>query len=91
MFDVWERLVPPWAAAVHALPDSVNIAEVFKDKNTQRDSYQSLGSLINDDGEVNKNGKKTVGLDWQNNNFARASSFFVHFSAVTARLGRENA
>ena len=91
MFDVCERLVPPWAAAVHALPDSVNIAEVFKDKNTQRDSCQSLGSLSKDDGEVNKNGKKTVGLDWQNNNFARASSFFVHFFAVTARLGRENA
>ena len=49
---------PPWAAAVHTLPDSVNIAEVFKDKNTQRDSYQSLGSLSNDDGEVNENGKK---------------------------------
>ena len=91
MFNVCERLVPPWAAAVHALPDSVNTAEVFKDKNTQRDSCQSLGSLSKDDGEVNKNGKKTLGLDWQNNNFARASSFFVHFPAVTARLGRENA
>ena len=91
MFDVCERLVPPWATAVHALPDSVNIAEVFTDKNTQRDCYQSLGSLSNDDGEVNENGKKTAGLDWQNNNFARASSFFVHFFAVTARLGRENA
>ena len=44
MFDVCERLVPPWATAVHALPDSVKIAEVFKDKNTQKDSYQSLGS-----------------------------------------------
>ena len=30
-------------------------------------------------------------LDWQNNNFARASRFFVHFFAVTARLRRENA
>ena len=91
MFDVCERLVPPRAAAVHALPDSVNTAEVFKDKNTQRDSHQSLGSLSNDDGEVNENGKKTVGLDWQNNNFAHPSSFFAHFFAVTARLGRENA
>ena len=27
----------------------------------------------------------------QNNNFARASRFFVHFFAVTARLRRENA
>ena len=28
-------------------------------------------------------------LDWQNNNFARASRFFVHFVAVTAQLQRE--
>ena len=32
--------------------------------------------------------KKAVGLDWQNNNFARAPRFFVHFFAVTARLRR---
>ena len=31
------------------------------------------------------------GLDWQNNNFALASPFFVHFFAVVARLQRENA
>ena len=32
--------------------------------------------------------KKAIGLhvDWQNNNFARASCFFVHFFAVVARL-----
>ena len=37
------------------------------------------------------NGKKAVGLDKQNNNFARASRFFVHFPAVVARLQRETA
>ena len=47
-----------------------------------------LGSLSNDD--VNENGKKAKGLDWQNNNFARASRFFVHFFAVTARLRHED-
>ena len=31
---------------------------------------------------------KAIGLDWQNNNFARAPRFFVHFFAVTARLRR---
>ena len=31
------------------------------------------------------------GLDWQNNNFARTSRFFVHFLAVVARLRRESA
>ena len=50
-----------------------------------------IGSLSNDDGDVNENGKKAVGLDLQNNNFARASSFIVHFFSVTARLRRENA
>ena len=35
--------------------------------------------------------QKTIGLDWQNNNFARALRFFVHFFAVTERLRRENA
>ena len=45
-----------------------------------------MGSLSNEDG------KKAIGLDWQNNNFARGSRFFVvHFFAVTARLRRENA
>ena len=34
-----------------------------------------LGSLSNDDGDVNENGKKAIGLDEQNNNFARATRF----------------
>ena len=31
---------------------------------------QKGGNLSNDDGDVNENGKKAIGLDWQNNNFA---------------------
>ena len=50
-----------------------------------------LGSLSNNDGDDNQNGKKAIGLDWQNNNFARAPRFFVHLFAVTAPLRRENA
>ena len=46
----------------------------------------TLASLSNDDGVSNENGNKAIGLNWQNNNFARASRLFVHFSAVTARL-----
>ena len=40
-----------------------------------------LGSLSNKDGDgnENENGKKGIGLDWQNNNFASASRFFGHF------------
>ena len=47
------------------------------------------GSLCNDDGDGNEKGKKAIGLDLQNNNFARSSRLFVHFSAVVARLSRE--
>ena len=53
--------------------------------------FELIGSLRNDDGDGNKNGKKVTDLDKQNNNFARASRFFVHFSAVVARLQRETA
>ena len=48
-----------------------------------------MGSFCNGDGEQQK---KTIGLDAQknnNNNFARASSFFVYFLAVVARLRQE--
>ena len=51
----------------------------------------AIGSLTNNDSDGNENGKKAIALDWQNNNFARASRFFVHFFAVAARLHRENA
>ena len=48
-------------------------------------------AVSNDDGDASENGKrKAIGLDWQKNNPARASRFFVHFVAVTARLRREN-
>ena len=50
-----------------------------------------LVSLRNHDGDGNENGKKAIDLDKQSNNFARASRFFVHFSAVVARLQPETA
>ena len=48
-----------------------------------------MRSLSNYDGDVNENGKKSMDLDKQNNNFAGASRSFVRFSAVVARLQRE--
>ena len=50
-------------------------------------------TMSNDDGDGdgNENGKKAKGLDLQNNNFALALRFFVHFFAVAARLQRESA
>ena len=44
---------------------------------------QLIGSLSNDDNDSWKNGNKLTGLEWQNNIFARASHFFVHFFAWT--------
>ena len=35
-----------------------------------------IGSLSNDDRDVNENSMKATGLYWQNNNSARASRFF---------------
>ena len=44
---------------------------------------RTLGSLNNDDCDGYENGKKkkkkATGLEWQNNNFVRASRCFVHF------------
>ena len=38
------------------------------------------------DGDCNKNGKRAAGFDWQKNNFARASSIFLHVFAFDTRL-----
>ena len=67
------------------------VAWVLRLTQSVSDVIQILRSLSNDDGDVKENGKKAIGLDWQNNNFARASRFFVHFLAVVARLQRESA
>ena len=48
-----------------------------------------MESFSNNDGDGNENGKKTIGLYEKNNNFARASRFFVHFLAVVASLRLE--
>ena len=62
---------------------------------TKQTRLWTIEGLSNDDddGNDNENGKKAIliGLDWQKNNFARASRFFVHFFAITARLRRQNA
>ena len=70
------------------LPDLRRIARIAM----ARCSREAIGSLSNDDDDDgNKNGKKAVGLDWQNNNSARAARFFVPFFAVVARLRGETA
>ena len=61
------------------------------EKGKNRVQIGKVGSLRNDDGDSNENGKKAIGLDKKNNNFARASRYFVHFSTVVVRLHRETA
>ena len=53
-------------------------------------SHAILGSLSNDDGAARERQKNNRFMK-QNNNFARAAHFFVHFFAITPRLRRENA
>ena len=52
-----------------------------------------IGTLRSDDSDGNGNATKAIGLISKTTviYFARASRFFVHFFAVTARLQRENA
>ena len=49
----------------------------------------TVKSLSNDNGDVNKNGKRRSRFNKQNNNFARASCYFVHLFTVAARLQRK--
>ena len=55
--------------------------------------YQLREVKQNHEGDGNENSKEAIGLDWQNNNFARASRFFVLCLAVVAllQLRRDNA
>ena len=52
--------------------------------------FPPLGTLRSGDGDGNGDATKAIGLI-SKQQFARASRFFVHLSAVTARLRRENA
>ena len=45
--------------------------------------------LSSNNGSGNKNDKKAIGFYQQNNNFACAARFFVHFLAVVVRLRHE--
>ena len=42
-----------------------------------------LGSLSKGDSDRNEDGKKAIGLDWQNNNFARANHAVLHISLLS--------
>ena len=46
-------------------------------------NFNRLGSFSNDDGDGNEDVKKSIGLDWQNNNSARASCFFWYISLLS--------
>ena len=54
-------------------------------------SQERIGRWSKDVGDGNENGKKPSWFRLANNNFARASRFFVHSFAFTARLRCESA
>ena len=63
---------------------------LFKHKILLYSGYEDIKQVEGrSDGDGNENGKKAIGSDWQNNNLAPVSRFFVHFLAVVARLRRE--
>ena len=47
----------------------------FSERSSRPPNSALIGSLSNDDGDLKENGNNAIGLDWQNNNFARASRF----------------
>ena len=53
--------------------------------------YSQVGNLRSNNADDNENVKKNNRFNKQNNNFARASHFFVYFFPVFARLRPENA
>ena len=63
----------------------MNDSNIYDSKSIEENAQNIrfvLGSLSNDDGDgptAARTEKKVIGLDWQNNNFARVSHFFVHF------------
>ena len=50
------------------------------EKGKNRVQIGMVGSLRNDESDSNENGKKAIGLDKKNNNFARASRIFLYIS-----------
>ena len=85
------RLRPPRLWLSGSAPQMASSSSTSTSTTSSAVPRALIGSLSNDDGDVNEDGLNAIGLDWQNNNFARASSFFVHFFAVVARLRHENA
>ena len=68
----------------HVWKNEAFCQKVQQCKSLQKKVFSKIiGSLSNDDGNgngnENENGKKKMFLDWQNNNFARASCFFCTF------------
>ena len=47
-------------------------------------SWYLKGNVSNDDGVGNENGIQAIGLDWQNNNFARESRLF--YTAISRKV-----
>ena len=64
---------------------------LLEDLNTDLQIPSSRCQLLSRDFKIQRRDGKENVKKKQNNNFARASRFFLHFVAVFARLRRENA
>ena len=50
------------------------------------DNNKELKQRSNEDGDDNQNGKKAIGLYYQNNNFSTCTTLFVRIVALVAWL-----
>ena len=83
-----------WGCSWHSCGDflaSCSMDNTSKVWDVNRYKRKPIGSFSNDVGEGNENVQKKITDRFikQNNNSARASHFFVHFIAFTARLLRD--
>ena len=78
------------AVPTHTFPEFFSKGKAPNNTQNNPHLFLLLGCLSNGDGNGNENGRKAIGLDSQNNNFARASRLYVHFLAVVSRQ-RESA
>ena len=67
---MWDCRIPLPAPLQILITFTLFFSDFYKNEKQKQSSLGSLSLLSNDDGDGNEKGKKAIGLDWQNNNFA---------------------
>ena len=83
---MWQQFEFPTLPFFNGLTKSDELKEKQRNKNNNRELKQRQRRR-----QRERQKKKSKRLDQENNNFTRASRFFVHFFTVVARLQRESA